>query len=64
MDLGYDVTPKPARHLYCNQADPLQQHPADLTKELEVQVMDWMDRQKDGFAANWRNVLSKSEVGL
>lgn len=69
MELGYDVTPKPARYLYCNQTDPLQKHPADLTKEpentlareLEIQVMDWMDRQKDGFAANWRNVLSAAD---
>ena len=69
MELGYDVTPKPARYLYCNQTDPLQKHPADLTKEpentlareLEIQVINWMDRQKDGFAANWRNVLSAAD---
>lgn len=62
MELGYDVTPKPARYLYCVKTDPQQLHPLDLqcpehaqlAAALEQKVMAWMGRQKDGFAENWR----------
>lgn len=61
MELGYDVQPVPARYLYCIQDDPQQMNPLDLTdsenRELamkfEADVIKWLNRQADGFAANW-----------
>ena len=61
MELGYDVTPRPARYLYCTAADPQQMHPLALdvpenrrlAAQLEASVLEWMRRQNDGFAENW-----------
>ena len=62
IELGYDVMPRPARYLYCTAADPQQMHPLALdvpenrrlARQMEDSVIAWMNRQKDGFAENWR----------
>lgn len=63
MELGYEITAAPRRYLYCTAADPHQLHPLNLdipenrqlAAELEQLVMDWMLRQKDGFATHWKS---------
>jgi len=62
MELGYDVNPAPARYLYSLEDDPLQMNPLNLDDPenhalaagLEISILDWMERQKDGFASQWR----------
>lgn len=63
MELGYDVTPCPNRYLYDNEADPMQLHPVALqgaegrrlAQVFEADVLQWMQRQNDGFAQNWEH---------
>lgn len=62
IELGYDVVAKPARYLYCVADDPHQKQTLNLedpenkklAEKLEQKIIAWMDRQKDGFADNWR----------
>lgn len=61
MELGYQLEPKPERHLYCTKDDPLQCNPMDLSdpeanitaQKLENQILKWMERQNDGFLTVW-----------
>ena len=49
IELGYDVTPRPARYLYCTAADPQQMHPLALdvpenrrlARQMEDSVIAW-----------------------
>ena len=62
LELGYDVNPKPMRYLYSIKEDPTQCNPIDLTNprvleivvNLEQQVLNWMERQNDGFMNVWK----------
>jgi len=61
MELGYDVTPAPARYLYCLEDDPHQLRPLDLTdpaaleiaRNLECATCRWLRKQNDGFYGLW-----------
>jgi len=61
MELGYEVTPAPARYLYSISDDPQQMNPLDLAlpenralaDRLESDIIRWMHEQKDPFAVNW-----------
>lgn len=64
MELGYDVFPRKKCYLYHTSEDKYQMDTLDLnleknrqiSKYLEEMVIDWMERQNDGFLEIWKRV--------